>query len=79
MIRAAWESVAVYALAPMQDFLNLDNRARMNYPGNPSGNWTWRMADSAMDESLQAAIREINFLYDRENLPLENKEEEPDK
>jgi 4-alpha-glucanotransferase len=79
MIRAAWESVAVYALAPMQDFLNLDNRARMNYPGNPSGNWTWRMADSAMDESLQASIREINFLYDRGNLPLENKEEEPDK
>lgn len=68
-IRATWASVAVFALAPMQDFLNLDNRARMNYPGNPSGNWTWRMSDSAMSGGLQERIRELNFLYDRENLP----------
>jgi 4-alpha-glucanotransferase len=53
----------------MQDFLNLDNNARMNYPGNPSGNWTWRMSDSAMIGGLQERIRELNFLYDRENLP----------
>ena len=77
MIRAAWGSVAVYALAPMQDFLNLDNQARMNYPGNPSGNWTWRMTDSALNESLQSAIQEINFLYDRENSILEQQVEEP--
>lgn len=66
MIRAAWGSVAEYALAPLQDFLNLDNQARMNYPGNPSGNWTWRMADSTLNESLKTAIQEINFLYDRD-------------
>jgi 4-alpha-glucanotransferase len=34
MIRAVWSSVANFALAPMQDFLSLDNSARMNYPGN---------------------------------------------
>lgn len=68
-IRATWRSVAVFALAPMQDFLDLNNTARMNYPGNPSGNWTWRMSDSAMSEGLQERIRELNFLYDRENLP----------
>jgi 4-alpha-glucanotransferase len=77
MIRAAWGSVAEYALAPMQDFLNLDNQARMNYPGNPSGNWTWRMTDSALNESLQSAIQEINFLYDRENSILEQQLEDP--
>jgi 4-alpha-glucanotransferase len=77
MIRAAWGSVAVYALAPMQDFLKLDNEARMNYPGNPSGNWTWRMSEIAMSESLQSAIRELNFLYDRENVTLEKRAEEP--
>jgi len=64
--------VAVFALAPMQDFLNLDNEARMNYPGNPSGNWTWRMPGSALNESLSAAIQEINYLYDRENLAADN-------
>jgi 4-alpha-glucanotransferase len=77
MIRAAWGSIAVYALAPMQDFLNLGNEARMNYPGNPSGNWTWRMVDSTLSENLQSAIREINFLYDRENVQPEEQSQEP--
>jgi 4-alpha-glucanotransferase len=66
LIRACWSSVAVYALAPMQDFLNLGNEARMNYPGNPSGNWTWRMPAEALNEGMQATIRELNYLYDRE-------------
>lgn len=65
LIRACWGSTAVFALAPMQDFLNLDNRARMNYPGNPSGNWTWRMLESALDGELQARIRKLNYLYSR--------------
>jgi len=66
MIRACWASVAVLALAPMQDFLELGNEARMNYPGSPSGNWTWRMPEEALSEALQRRIREINYLYDRE-------------
>ena len=65
MIRAAWASVAAMAIAPMQDFLNLGNAARMNYPGNPSGNWAWRMPEESMDEELQERIRELNYLYDR--------------
>jgi 4-alpha-glucanotransferase len=39
----------------------------MNYPGNPSGNWTWRMAEGALNEELAGRIREMNFLYDRVN------------
>ena len=65
MIRACWASVAVYALAPMQDFLDLDNSGRMNYPGNPSGNWTWRMAEGAINDELARRIKELNFLYSR--------------
>ena len=65
MIRAAWASVAVFSLAPMQDFLDLGNEARMNYPGSPSGNWTWRMSPDAMDEALQRRIWELNYLYNR--------------
>ncbi len=66
MIRGAWSSVAVFALAPLQDFLELDNSARMNYPGNPSGNWTWRMPANALTEKLKARIKEINYLYSRD-------------
>ena len=68
LIRAAWSSVAVFAVAPMQDFLNLGNEARMNYPGNPSGNWTWRMSEDDFDEDLRNRIREFNFLYQRTNM-----------
>jgi 4-alpha-glucanotransferase len=66
MIRCAWSSVAVFALAPFQDFLGLDNTARMNYPGNPSGNWTWRMPANALTDKLKAKIKEINYLYSRD-------------
>jgi len=60
IIRAAWESVCFFALAPMQDFLALDNRARMNYPGVPSGNWQWRMQEDALTDELKAKIRTLN-------------------
>jgi len=64
-IRACWSSVAVFSLAPMQDFLSMGNEARMNYPGNPSGNWTWRMPPDALTDSLRDRIRELNDLFSR--------------
>jgi 4-alpha-glucanotransferase len=74
LIRASWASVAIFALAPLQDFLGLDNSARMNYPGNPSGNWNWRMPENAADAALQKSIKEFNYLYLRLN-PLEAKKD----
>ncbi len=70
-IRAIWSSVAVFALAPLQDFLDLGNDARMNYPGNPSGNWSWRMSPEAMSEFLIQRINKLNWLYSRKNTPPE--------
>jgi 4-alpha-glucanotransferase len=78
LIRACWGSVAFFALAPVQDFLSLDNKARMNYPGNPSGNWTWRMPEDAAGPGLQEQIKEINFLYSRMN-PLQTMADAEDK
>ncbi|HNT55332.1 MAG TPA: 4-alpha-glucanotransferase, partial [Anaerolineaceae bacterium] len=71
MIRAAWGSVAVFALAPLQDFLNLGNEARMNYPGNPSGNWQWRMPASALSDWLRERVKETNYLYRRDKDAIE--------
>lgn len=68
MIRGAWSSVAVLALAPMQDFLSLGNEARMNQPGNPRGNWTWRMPQDALSEWLRARIEDTNYLYSRKEI-----------
>lgn len=65
MIRAVWSSVAVFALAPMQDILTLDTQARMNFPGKPSGNWTWRMPPWATEVALKSRLPAFNFLYGR--------------
>ncbi len=65
MIRAIWESVAEFALAPMQDFLSFGSEARMNCPGHLGGNWTWRMPDEAFDKHLCSQIQEIHYLYAR--------------
>lgn len=66
MIRGIWSSVAVFGLAPLQDFLCLDNQGRMNYPGEPSGNWSWRMSASDLNENLMRRIKELNYLYARD-------------
>ncbi len=38
----ALQSVAVLAIIPLQDVLNLDETSRMNIPGTVLGNWEWR-------------------------------------
>jgi 4-alpha-glucanotransferase len=65
LIRAAWASVAVFALAPMQDLLGLGGEARMNLPGRESGNWGWRIAPGAAGEGQALRLRELNRLYGR--------------
>ena len=58
--------MAAFTLAPMQDFLSLGNEARMNLPGRPGGNWTWRVRpEIALIEELISRIRETNYLYSR--------------
>jgi len=76
LIKTAWSSRAVYAIAPLQDLLNLDNTARMNYPGNPQGNWSWRFCDGDLNSKLRGKLTEVNYLYGRstkEHLTTENK------
>jgi len=63
MIRCIWSSVAVYALAPMQDVLGLGGEARMNYPSRLGGNWEWRLSAGELSESLAGRLREMNYLY----------------
>jgi 4-alpha-glucanotransferase len=65
LIRTGWSSVAVFAIAQMQDVLKLDNHARMNYPSRPSGNWMWRMDTDALSEPIKSRLTEFNYLYRR--------------
>lgn len=65
LIREVWKSPAAFAISTLQDFLNLDTEARMNFPGKPSGNWNWRYLPADLDEELCSRIKEINYLYSR--------------
>ena len=50
----------------VQDVLNLGSDARMNFPGRPAGNWTWRFrADQLTDEVLDR-LRDLTVLYSRD-------------
>ncbi len=76
MIRAVWASVAVFALAPMQDILSLGNEARMNLPGRASGNWTWRMHPDALQTNVINRLKEVNYLYARSDIESADKKSE---
>ena len=65
MIRAAWSSTGVFALAPLQDFLDLGSEARFNYPSRLGGNWEWRLTTDGLTDDLREKIRELNWLYKR--------------
>ena len=64
-IRTAMGSVSNRAIVQMQDYLNLGAEARMNFPGKPSGNWTWRAKKGYLTGSLAARILELSQRYDR--------------
>jgi 4-alpha-glucanotransferase len=63
LIRGVWSSVAVYAIAPMQDLLSLGTEARMNFPSRLGGNWEWRMQEADMSQALAERLYEFNELY----------------
>ncbi len=65
MIRSLWASVANLVVAPMQDLLSLGTQARMNFPGKPAGNWTWRVLDEQLTGELKAKLLDFNTIYDR--------------
>ncbi len=64
-IRAVWQSVAVYGIAPLQDFLELGNEARMNFPGKMFGNWSFRYINSDLTPELAFRILDLNRIYNR--------------
>ena len=67
MIRYAMMSVAKTCIIPMQDYLELDDSARMNEPGTTGKNWKWRMKKdtTAQYEQLASRIKTLVNRYGR--------------
>lgn len=67
-IRAAYAAVSRLAVFPLQDLLSLGSEARLNTPGEPMGNWSWRYRPAQLEQlHRQSAgyLRELGALYGR--------------
>ncbi len=65
LIREALASVANTVILSLQDVLRLGDEARMNVPGQASGNWSWRYRSDQLAEELAAGLREMTTVYGR--------------
>ena len=66
VIRGCMGSVSKLCVVQMQDYLELDGHARMNFPGTlSSNNWTWRAEKGFITEELTRRIYETTRRYGR--------------
>ena len=52
---------------PMQDWLGLDNAARINKPSTVGQNWRWRLKKTQLTKKLQKEICQLTTRYGRKN------------
>ncbi|MDD7403300.1 MAG: 4-alpha-glucanotransferase [bacterium] len=65
MLRAGYASIANTAVFQMQDILELDNTARMNFPSTVGTNWKWRMLPDQFTQKHIRMLKEMCMLYNR--------------
>ena len=58
-ISLAMRSVADTCIIPVQDYLGLGNKARINMPSTLGSNWMWRMKKGAFTDELINKIRKM--------------------
>lgn len=66
LIRAVLGSVADLAVIPMQDYLELDDSARINTPSTLGENWKWRLLPGQCTEELAGHIRQLTETFGRD-------------
>lgn len=65
MIIMGMSSVANLCVIPLQDYLGLDNSARINHPSTFGANWKWRAAKDVFSEEFAGKIKKLTILYGR--------------
>lgn len=66
-ISLVMRSRAGMCIIPMQDYMGLDNRCRMNQPSTLGKNWRWRLTEEDLTEELKEEIRTVTKRYGRMN------------
>ena len=72
-IATAMRSAAKSCIIPMQDWLGLNNKYRMNQPSTIGTNWRWRVTGEQLSEELQQEILNATIRYGRMNWVNEKK------
>ena len=67
LINTAMMSAAKDCIVPIQDWLGLDNTARMNLPGTINVNWSWRLLPGQVTDELGQEMLTIAMRYGRTN------------
>lgn len=65
LVRLAQASVADYCIIPIQDYLCLDNTARMNTPSTVGTNWKWRVLAGQLSDKLAERMKGYAVTYGR--------------
>lgn len=65
-LRQIWQSHAMLVIAPVQDLLGYGKDTRMNVPGTPTGNWSYRMTYESLKSLNTAWFYSLNHLYRRD-------------
>ncbi len=65
LISMVLRSLSELAIIPLQDVLGLDDRARMNVPGQADGNWRWRYCADDLNPDIVDRLRIITLASDR--------------
>ena len=66
-ISLAMRSSARMCVIPIQDYLGLDNTARINTPSTVGTNWKWRLTKEQLSPELRELIGKITLRYGRWN------------
>lgn len=74
LMRGAFASVAKVSIVPMQDILDLDGQARMNFPGHSEGNWQWRYKAEQLTDFTAQRLLELTETYGRRREALPDPE-----
>ena len=67
LISLIMRSSARICIIPMQDYLGLDNRCRMNTPSTVGKNWKWRLLPGQMSDEVLELIGAVTKRYGRWN------------
>lgn len=65
LIASIMKSNAKLCIVPIQDYLGLNNKARMNTPSTVGENWRWRISKKDLSYDLMQRLRKMASLYGR--------------